>query len=448
MRGNETGGKAGFIREARGFTLVELIVVIAILAVLAGVAYPVYTGYIQKANEAADQVLLGAVNEAFASALIDAGYTDGLPADVSVGSYGVINLVKGVLPLDTEVTENLDVTSDSSVDSAFTRYYKGNAEKGFKVFQTLVYNPATRGFSGLYDNKIVTEKYTITKKVDKNGNVKLEVETKDGKKVEFTLQAEDQETFGNSAFGENMTMGELMGEVNNVVSSAGALLGGLGGPSMVEQLLTPELNELLKASGYTIPDPSDYPQGEDDPEYQAALERYMNAGMSAVVMGVAQKSKDLTAAKVLDALQNGGDLGLGSDTSAVVAQAAMVYGVLTGYANSDRGTDIITVDGEEMTVYDYFKQISDGVAGTDPSTPPMMALLQVIGASDVLMNQNSEVFNDYMMNGGGMDDLDGYFAAMRAIDQNTSQLTESGVLDDGFGDADLSVLLDALFGAN
>lgn len=47
-----------------GFTLVELIVVIAILAILAGVAVPVYSGYIAKANEAADYTQLDAVKTA------------------------------------------------------------------------------------------------------------------------------------------------------------------------------------------------------------------------------------------------------------------------------------------------------------------------------------------------------------------------------------------------
>ena len=47
-----------------GFTLVELIVVIAILAILAGVAVPAYSGYIDKANEAADMTLLDSVKTA------------------------------------------------------------------------------------------------------------------------------------------------------------------------------------------------------------------------------------------------------------------------------------------------------------------------------------------------------------------------------------------------
>ena len=44
-------------KQTAGFTLVKLIVVIAILGVLAGVAVPTYSGYVKKANMAADQTL-------------------------------------------------------------------------------------------------------------------------------------------------------------------------------------------------------------------------------------------------------------------------------------------------------------------------------------------------------------------------------------------------------
>ena len=54
-----------------GFTLVELIVVIAILGILAAVAVPTYSGYIKKANEAADYTQLDAIKTAAVFAYAD-----------------------------------------------------------------------------------------------------------------------------------------------------------------------------------------------------------------------------------------------------------------------------------------------------------------------------------------------------------------------------------------
>lgn len=422
MRGNETGGKAGFIREARGFTLVELIVVIAILAVLAGVAYPVYTGYIQKANEAADQVLLGAVNEAFASALIDAGYTDGLPADVEVGSSGVINLVKGtrLIPSDSEVPANLDVTDDPSIDSAFTRYYSGNAETAFKVFETLIYDPATGGFGGSYDNiRVLGNGKRMTIKDNGNGTTTYTVDN-----VDYTLNNADVDTFNNSSYGKNMEMSSLMGEVDNVVQALKTVVGA-SSYSSLESLLGDDYRNSLGL------DRTNYPDGPDGDE------QYAQALTNAIVMMVAEHSAGLTAEDVATNSSAYQDLDM-------LSQMAAVYGLATAYANSDVGKDsTIVVDGKSMTVKEYYDSQSKALREL---SNPSQGITVILGMLQNL--QNSEKFPEYQASSSYTDDLNGYFAAMNALSGNRDSLVEQGALDKGFSDEDLGSILDALFGAN
>ena len=102
-----------------GFTLVELIVVIAILAILAGVAIPVYSGYIKKANEAADVQAIAAVNTSLAAACAE-------------NSIAVTDIANNGVTFDEE-TDKITVTDTNIAEAVrtaiaadFDTYFTGN----------------------------------------------------------------------------------------------------------------------------------------------------------------------------------------------------------------------------------------------------------------------------------------------------------------------------------
>lgn len=417
-----------------GFTLVELVVVIAIMGILAGVGSAAYSGYVKKANEAADLQLLGAVNTAFASASYDAGQYDGRP------SGGAASLTE-----DGKVAQVI-----SSVDrngAFFQRYFPGNQDSRFKLYTNLAYDRATGTFHGA----------VLTAATDKHGNTVLHYSI-NGQDYEFTATQEQLDAFRASTFGKNMTMNAFTGNVGGMIN---ALNSALGGGTFLASVL---INAGMAPETLGIK--------PDEKENYSELDKQRLA--NAALLLTASKTNKATAERLLavfttNAADEGEEEPLDvkamslinpADMGGTMSDVGAIYGIMTAFAYSEQAKDWTTTltdaDGKESTYdakqyYDYVNQQIAAAAG-EKNIDNIFAALGQFGAFVQDEDGNlTDQFLDYVddptepENAQINKDLDGYINAMQALSQNQDGLVAAGILEDGADGGNISPILDKLF---
>ena len=419
-----------------GFTLVELVVVIAIMGILAGVGSAAYSGYVKKANEAADLQLLGAVNTAFASASYDAGQYDGRP------SGGAASLTE-----DGRVAQVI-----SSVDREgefFQRYFSGNRDSRFKLYTNLAYDRATGTFHGA----------VLTAATDKDGNTVLHYSI-NGQDYEFTATREQLEAFRASTFGgKNMTMNALTGNVGGMINALNSALG--GGTFLASVLINADMA------------PETLGIKPDEKETYSELDKQRLA--NAALLLTASKTNKATAERLLavfttNAADEGEEEPLDekamsllinpADMGETMSNVGAMYGIMTAFAYSEQAKEwTTTVDGKTYDAIGYYDYVNQQIAAAANSGKEggekLSDILAALGQFESFVQDEvgmTPEFFDYITDTESPDesaqinkDLDGYINAMQALSQNQDGLVAAGILEDGADGGNISPILDKLF---
>lgn len=393
------------LRGSAGFTLVELIVVIAIIGILAGIGTVGYGGYVKKANEAADQQLLGEVNTAFAAACIENGTEIYAVDDAKLDKTTVkISDVKIKNEENTKIPTSYEV-------------YLGETDS-FKVIEPKFSN------------------YTHTF-VDGRNNVQYAY---GGGAV--TISGQDAANLKGSTFADSekgLGVDGLLDKVNDIASIAKLLAeSGEDGQSALDQIWNSEgfLKYAAKAVGLKGKDLDDAAADgwsmDNETLMQALAKKAGDLGMdvnnkdvfnklmgNATILYAAKDTKNIDQDEIKKLLtsDNGMDqikanLNKSETMGTALSQASLVYGMYTAYVYNGSGT---SADKAEQT------------------KNPMNALNAM---------KNDSKFKEYINSDQGTKDLNAYLSAMNMINSSVDDpQAVTKLLQNGFADPDLKALL-------
>ena len=317
-----------FLKNTQGFTLVELIVVIAILGILAGVGTVGYSGYIKKANMAADEQIIASIHQA--------------------GALGSIT--------DPGVMGSVTVHRDAPADDPKATVAANDAVlvKWLEAMFGADWKNALKMMSEEYDGVAIT--------------------LGDSKTTEAIRKYKDSNFSGN----EEALRGSMQNLSDGLVTWLGGHRDSYGG------FFSSEAEYEAFKSAYGIKDES------TDTEIANATVAY-----------VASKASGMDTDHIMAAITSGNTDSLIADYG-MLPTAALYYGIMTGYANSEEGKNAT----EEFKT--AFARTPEGVG----DIMDMMALMMTPG--------NMASVEKYAMatEKGAANDIDGYIGALEVVNSN------------------------------
>lgn len=384
------------LRGSAGFTLVELVVVIAIIGILAGIGTVGYGGYVKKANEAADQQLLGEVNTAFAAACVENG-TEIYAVD------------------DATLTKNTAALSGVKIGGTVNE----DIPTSYKA-----YLGETKGF------KVIEPKYSNYKHIFVDGRNNVQYAYGGGA---VTISGQDAANLKDSTFGDSkkgLGVGGLLDKVSDIAHIAGALAEGQDSPLRKIWNSKDFLKYAGKAVGLTDEKLNDA-AGDDwsmgnKKLMQLLGDRAKELGMkvddtllsNATILYAAKDSKNINQEEMKNLLtSNDGfdqikkNLDNSETMGKALSQASLVYGMYTAYIYSGDKTE---------------QEKKDSTAN------PILAL----GA------MNDPGFKAYINSPQGEKDMKAYLSSMNMINSSVDDpQAVTKLLQSGFADQDLKDLL-------